>query len=131
MLHYKEAARLGGGGGAGDDVDDDVDDDDDGGTSPKYIGKEKERKRWRVRWWRIWALQGRRAPPLGINYLVDSPRERERDRGRELAHPGYYCLIDGQTNGSRPPSNNVVIKLSAGADKSTTDPAGGSSRATG
>jgi len=71
-------------------------------------------------WWRIWAWQGRRAPPLGINYLscVRSPLER--------AHPGYYCLIDGQTNGSRPPSNNVVIKLSAGADRSVTaadDPA--------
>lgn len=49
----------------------------------------------------------------------------------ERAHPGYYCLIDGQTNGSRPPSNNVVIKLSAGADKSVTDPTsadGGSHR---
>lgn len=66
-----------------------------------------------MRRWRIWAWQGRRAPPLGINYLVGSPLER--------AHPGYYCLIDGQTNGSRPPSNNVVIKLSAGADKSVTD----------
>jgi len=40
----------------------------------------------------------------------------------ERAHPGYYCLIDSQTNGSRPPSNNVVIKLSAGTDKSVTDP---------
>lgn len=45
-----------------------------------------------------------------------------RGLSSERAHPGYYCLIDGQTNGSRPPSNNVVIKLSAGADKSVTDP---------
>lgn len=44
-----------------------------------------------------------------------------RGLSSERAHPGYYCLIDGQTNGSRPPSNNVVIKLSAGADKSVTD----------
>jgi len=75
------------------------------GTSPR------EPSRARCVRWCIWAWQGRRAPPLGINYLVGTPRAQ--------AHPGYYCLIDGQTNGSRPPSNNVVIKLSA--DKSARD----------
>lgn len=42
-----------------------------------------------------------------------------RGHSTKQAHPGYYCLIDGQTNGSRPPYNNAVIKLSA--DKSARD----------